>query len=122
MANDTQLTSQLVRALAQGDKAAATGLLRDAGLPALRQAMGELRAMTPEDRQALKARVLQASGPVADAEVLHGVQGHAQAASQALRAHGRKPTVEMGDSPGGLRWVLALVLLALGAWAAFGWG
>lgn len=42
-------------------------------------------------------------------------------AVQSRDPHARPPTVQMGDAPGGLRWVLAVaVLLAVAVWLAFG--
>lgn len=109
MTTPNLLATQLMQALARGDKGTAAGLLRDARMPALRQALSELPA--------LQAQLKQVSQAASEGDVRHGVQGHAQAAQQALRAHGRRPTVEMGDAPGSLRWLLVVVLfLGLLGW------
>ncbi len=114
------LVQRVRSALAQGDQAGAIALLRGAGLPAIRQAIGELRALPAEEQRAIKLLLGQAARQAAA-----GAADVAEEAKRiprlALRDHPRTPTVEMGEKPGSLRWVMiVLFLLALAAWLAFG--
>lgn len=108
MANEL-LATQVMQALARGDKLAAVKLVREAGVGSLREAMQYV------DAPAVKEGVQRAAADV------HGLQLHARSAAQALHAHNRTPTVVMGEAPGQLRWVMIVLgLLALAAWLAFG--
>jgi|UPI0003F9C85F hypothetical protein len=121
MANE-DLAKQVMQALAGGDRTRAAGLLRAAGMPAMRQALDQFKAQAENERRALKALGDSAHGAVGNV----GSQGEqartqAQSALQALRTHKHPPTVEMGEKPGSLRWVMIVLgLLALAAWLAFG--
>ena len=114
------LVQKVREALARGDQDGAVALLRGAELPAIRQAIAELRALPADEQRAMKlllGRVArQAAAGASD------VADHAkQLPKLALRAHRRIPTVEMGEKPGSLRWVMIVLgLLALAAWLAFG--
>ncbi len=127
MTNGEQTAADVMRALAQGDKSAVIRMLREAGAPALKQVLAEVQAQAKAQHasqsggvQAIKARLEAGKAAGAKTDVQHGIHGHAQATREALRANGRTPTVMMGDTPGGLRWVLLVLgLLALAAWLAF---
>lgn len=113
MANDL-LATQVMQALARGDKIAAVKLVREAGIGSLREAMQYVEAQAVSRNPATRA-IDEAKG------AMHGVQEHAHTALQALHARHRTPTVVMGEKPGSLRWVMiVLFLLALAAWLAFG--
>lgn len=110
------LVQRVRSALAQGDQAGAIALLRGAGLPAIRQAIGELRALPAEEQRAIKLLLGQAAAGAADV-----AEEAKRIPRPALRDHPRTPTVEMGERPGSLRWVMIVLgLLALAAWLAFG--
>ena len=121
MANE-DLAKQVMQALARGDRAGAAGLMRSAGMPAMRQAMDQFKAQAENERRALKV----AGSPTREATgkiETHGarVQAQTQDALRALLARRRPPTVEMGEKPGSLRWMMIVLgLLALAAWLAFG--
>ena len=55
------LVQRVRSALAQGDQAGAIALLRGADLPAIRQAIGELRALPAEEQRAIKTLLGQAA-------------------------------------------------------------
>lgn len=118
MANE-DLAKQVMQALARGDRAGAAGLMRSAGMPAMRQALDQFKAQAESERQALKALGTSSREAVGKIETRGArVQAHAQGA---LRAYRRPPTVEMGEKPGSLRWMMIVLgLLALAAWLAFG--
>lgn len=121
MANE-DLAKQVMQALASGDRTRAAGLLRAAGMPAMRQALDQFKAQAENERRALKAAGTSAREAAGRIET-HGarVQEQSQGALQVLRAHRRPPTVEMGEKPGSLRWMMIVLgLLALAAWLAFG--
>lgn len=114
------LAKQVMQALARGDRTGAAGLLRAAGMPAMRQALDQFKAQAENERQALRALGDSAHGAVQKIGN-QGAQAQAQGALQALRARKHPPTVEMGEKPGSLRWMMiVLLLLALAAWLAFG--
>ena len=121
MANE-DLAKEVMQALARGDRAGAAGLLRGAGMPAMRQALDQFRAQAENEHRALKALGSSTRETAAKIETQGArVQAQTQAALQALRTHKRPPTVEMGETPGSLRWVMIVLgLLALAAWLAFG--
>lgn len=120
MANEL-LATQVMQALARGDKVAAVKLVREAGIGSLREAMQYVEAQAVTRNPALKDELQRAAQGIAAGHERHGLRSHASNATEALRAHNRRPTVEMGDAPGGLRWVmLVLGLLALSVWWAFG--
>lgn len=121
MANE-DLAKQVMQALASGDRTRAAGLLRAAGMPAMRQALDQFKVQAENERQALKALGDSAHGAVGKAGNQGAqVRAQAQGALQALRAHKRPPTVEMGETPGSLRWLMIVLgLLALAVWLAFG--
>ena len=113
MANDL-LATQVMRALARGDKIAAVKLVREAGVGSLREAMQVVEAHAA-------GRNPMADGIDGAKDAVHDAKTHARSTLQALRAHNRTPTVVMGETPGSLRWVMiVLCLLALAAWLAFG--
>ncbi len=119
MANE-DLAKQVMQALARGDRTGSAGLLRSAGMPAMRQALDQFKAHAESERRALKA-LGSSTREAADKIETHGVQVQAQDVLQRLRARKRPPTVEMGEKPGSLRWVMIVLgLLALAAWLAFG--
>lgn len=116
------LAKQVMQALARGDRTGAAGLLRSAGMPAMRQALDQFKVQAESERRALRA-LGSSTREAADKIETHGAQVQAQAQDvlQLLRAHKRPPTVEMGEKPGSLRWVMIVLgLLALAAWLAFG--
>lgn len=121
MANE-DLAKQVMQALASGDRTRAAGLLRAAGMPAMRQVLDQFKAQAESERQALKALGTSSREAVGKIETQGvRVQAQTQGALQALRAHRRPPTVEMGEKPGSLRWMMIVLgLLALAAWLAFG--
>ena len=113
MANDL-LATQVMQALARGDKIAAVKLVREAGIGSLREAMQYVEAQAVSRNPTTRA-IDEAKG------AMHSVQEHAHTAWQALHARKRTPTVVMGEAPGSLRWMMiVLFLLALAAWLAFG--
>ncbi len=116
------LAKQVMQALARGDRTGAAGLLRSAGMPAMRQALNQFKVQAENERQALRALGSSTREAAGNIETQGArVQAQAQAALQALRTHKRPPTVEMGEKPGSLRWVMIVLgLLALAAWLAFG--
>ncbi len=117
MANEL-LAAQVMQALARGDKIAAVKLVREAGVGSLREAVQYVEAQAASRDPAIREKLQRTAQGVADR---HGLQTQAQGALQALRAHKRPPTVEMGEMPGSLRWVMIVLgLLALAAWLAFG--
>lgn len=114
------LAKQVMQALARGDRTGAAGLLRAAGMPAMRQALDQFKVQAENERQALKALGDSAHAAV-DKIGSQGARVQAQGALQALRSHRHPPTVEMGETPGSLRWMMIVLgLLALAAWLAFG--
>ncbi|WP_449447355.1 hypothetical protein [Thermomonas brevis] len=114
MANEL-LATQVMQALARGDKIAAVKLVREAGVGSLREAMQYVETQAVSRAPTVKEGVQRAASD------LHGLQAHARSAAQALHAHNRTPTVVMGEAPGQLRWVMIVLgLLALAAWLAFG--
>ena len=128
MAIDEALATQVLQALARGDRIAAVKLVRQMSGSSLRDAVQFVEAQAAGARgRALKQDMQRAAAggvpppripPVRDER--HGLQAHARNEMQALRAHDRTPTVEMGDAPGGPRWLLpVLCLLVLVAWLAF---
>ncbi len=113
MANDL-LATQVMQALARGDKLAAVKLVREAGVGSLREAMQYVEAQAVSRNPAVR-------GIDEAKDAMHGAQAHARDAMQALHARKRTPTVVMGEAPGSLRWMMiVLFLLALAAWLAFG--
>lgn len=114
MANEL-LATQVMQALARGDKIAAAKLVRQAGVGSLREAMQYVEAQAATRAPAASGKIQRAAAD------LHGLQPHARSAAQALHAHNRTPTVVMGETPGQLRWVMIVLgLLALAVWLAFG--
>ena len=114
------LVQKVREALARGDQAGAVALLRGADLPAIRQAIGELRALPAEEQRAMKLLVGRVARQAAAgaAEVAEDAKDLAR---PLVRGSRRIPTVEMGEKPGSLRWVIIVLgLLALAAWLAFG--
>ncbi|WP_374554830.1 hypothetical protein [Thermomonas sp.] len=115
MSTTDLLAAQVKQALAQGDKAQALRLLREAGMPALRRAVQEAQAQAAVARHDGEARVSRALANAA--EQARQQAPHVQAGVAAWQARKRPPTVVMGDPPGSPRRVLvALALLALAAW------
>ena len=118
MANEL-LATQVMQALARGDKIGAVKLVRQAGVGSLREAMQYVEVQAASRAPAAgetARRAIQGAGTD-----LHGLQAHARSAAQALQAHTRTPTVVMGETPGQLRWVMIVLgLLALAAWLALG--
>ena len=106
MATGNPLSMQVLEALARGDKLGAIKLMREAGAPNLKAALRAIEAQA--------ANVAPKPGtPTRPKE--------APAARQAMRA--RTPAVAMGDPPGQLRWLLAmLALLAAAGWMLFNRG
>lgn len=114
------LAKQVMQALSRGDRTGAAGLLRAAGMPAMRQALDQFKTQAENERKALKALGDSAHGAAAKIGS-QGAKVQAQGALQALRAHKHPPTVEMGEKPGSLRWMMIVLgLLALATWLAFG--
>lgn len=121
MPTNELLATQVMQALARGDKLAAVKLVREAGIGSLREAMQYVDAQAGSCGPAAKEELQRAAQGIANGRDRHGLQAHAKSATQALRAHHRTPTVEMGDAPGNLRWVmLVLFLLAVAVWLGFG--
>ena len=114
MASGNPLATQVMQALARGDKAGALRLMRDAGGPGLRQALQDFQAQAQQERAQATDRAKQA---VQDA-VATRLHVHPQ---PGLADRKRPPTVAMGDPPGAMRWFLLVVALVCAAvWVAFG--
>src|SRR5690606_10141678 len=106
-------------------KIAAVKLVREASGSSLREAVQFVEAQATGARgRALKEDLQRAARGAQPVRIpptpeRHGAQPHARNEMQAMRAHDRTPTVEMGDAPGGPRWLLLVAcLLALAAWLA----
>lgn len=133
MAQRTQVPQEAVDALQRGDLLTAFKTLRQQGGGVNLQAIGNV--LEAHARQYAEQQVgarqgasrKAASNRVADAArsletladkanaVQHGI------AQQAALHRKRPPTVQMGDAPGSLRWMLlVLALLAVAAWIVIG--
>lgn len=126
---DPPVPQEAVDALQRGDLVAAFKSLRQAGGINM-QAVG--RALEAQARQHAEQQAARSGEavkqPVADArETLDALAGKARAAQQGIAQQvalhrKRPPTVEMGDAPGSLRWMLVvLALLAAASWIMLGW-
>lgn len=137
MAQRTQVPQEAVDALQRGDLLAAFKSIRAQGGGVNLQSIGnvlEAHARQYAEQQAAGRKAppplpqVSASQSVAQAkQAARDVAGKAALAGamadNGLQAHKRPPTVAMGDTPGGLRWVLVVLgLLALAVWVAFGLG
>ena len=114
------LTPQMQEALQRGDIRALMQALRAQGsavdLQAARQALAR---QVREAQQHGGAGALQVP-PVARGAV-EAAREAKQDAAHALRQRRRPSTVEMGDRPGEMRWMLLVAaLLALAVWVVFG--
>ncbi|RZA21064.1 MAG: hypothetical protein EOP93_04195 [Lysobacteraceae bacterium] len=122
MAADNPLAVQVMQALARGDKLGALQLMRQAGGPAMRQVLQEFQAQAAA--QGVKAKSVEQAKQLLrnDVEsVGRTAQRKVDASAQLLFDRKRPPTVAMGDPPGSMRWLLALVAVLLAAaWLAFG--
>lgn len=110
MSNEV-LAAQVMQALARGDKIGAVKLVREAGVGSLREAMKYVEVQAVSREPAMRQGVQADSGARARARapLLSGPEA-------------RRPTVEMGDAPGQLRWLLVVVfLLGLAGWLLLGW-
>jgi hypothetical protein len=125
---DPPVPQEAVDALQRGDLVAAFKSLRQAGGINM-QAVG--RALEAQARQHAEQQANRSGGPVKQtaatpAETLESLAGKARAAQQGVAQQvalhrKRPPTVEMGDAPGSLRWMLVvLVLLAAATWIMLG--
>ena len=88
------LVQRVRSALAQGDQAGAIALLRGAGLPAIRQAIGELRALPAEEQRAIKLLLGQAAAGAADV-----AEEAKRIPKPALRDHPRTPPWKWASGP-----------------------
>lgn len=108
MSNEV-LAAQVMQALARGDKIGAVKLVREAGVGSLREAMKYVEVQAVSREPAMRQGVQADPGARARAPLLSGPEA-------------RRPTVEMGDAPGQLRWLLVVViLLGLAGWLLLGW-
>ena len=91
------------------------------GIPRLINTISERALLGGYARE--KDRIDEAMLKQAAREVAGKAASAGPMAGNGLLAHKRPPTVAMGDTPGGLRWVLVVLgLLALAVWIAFGLG
>lgn len=114
MVEHSPVVTQIMEALARGDKMTAIRLARQVSGGSLQDAV----AFVESRSGAVGGKIAQAAHAVVDQD---GQRSHAQSVEHAIRANNRKPTVAMGDAPGNLRWVMiALGLLALAVWLLLG--
>lgn len=110
---DNQIARQAMEALARGDKIGAIKLIRQAGGGSLTDAVKAIEALGAQQARSGSQALRHAAMDV------RGGEAHAKSVRQAQMAHHRKPTVEMGDKPGSVRWVMIfLAAVALAVW----WG
>lgn len=125
---DPPVPQAVVDALQSGDLVAAFKSLRQAGginVHDVRRAL-EAQARQHAEQQSHRAGGTEQQFPAGARETMDAMAGKARAAQQGIARQvalqrKRPPTVEMGDAPGSLRWMLVvLALLAAATWIMLG--
>ena len=117
------LPPELQLALQRGDLLGAIKAIRSVGRMDLQAAKRAVEQQVREQaqRQAVEARAHADGGKHELEAVADQVRAAARRAAQAKRVRERPPTIEMGDRPGDMRWVLIVAaLLAAAVWVVFG--
>ena len=122
---DPPVPQAVVDALQSGDLVAALKSLRQAGGINVHEVRRALEAQARQHGEQQANRGGGGAGPAASAtlgNLADKARDAQQGIAQQVALHRKRPpTVQMGDAPGSLRWMLiVLALLAAATWIMFG--